>query len=96
MDCPQLLKGKTLCVALALFLATLLPALAQKPGTPAPKPIFIARATTPIENEGKPTLDLVDLERYFVDRLIQRRVRECRARLDGEAPKPTSSQHVRR
>jgi hypothetical protein len=59
------------------------------PSQPAtPKPIFVVRATTPIENEGKPTLDLVDLERYFVDQLIHRQVENVVPASTAKLPNP--------
>jgi hypothetical protein len=48
-----------------------------QPSTPQPeksKPILIVWAHTDIPDQGASTLDLMDLERYFVDQLIRRRI----------------------
>jgi hypothetical protein len=61
-----------------LFIAITVPAMAQTgTSTPPPtssKPILIVRASTNLDNQGQPTLDLVDLERYFVQELSWRTV----------------------
>lgn len=61
--------GRRTILVLLLTAIQPLTAFAVSTPQPDPSPIFIVQALTQIENEGKPTLDLQDLERYFVNRL---------------------------
>ena len=47
-------------------------ATAYSAGVQTPKPILIVWAKTDLPEQGKPTLDLLDLERYFVKQLSDR------------------------
>src|SRR6266851_3464319 len=42
------------------------------PATVSEKPVLVVWARTDLANGGQPTLDLIDLERYFVARLAER------------------------
>ena len=51
-------------------------------------PILIVRATTPIEKNGEPTLDLTDLERYVAQELAWRTVANVRPSAMVSIPAP--------
>ena len=53
-----------------------------------PQPVLIVRVTTLIENEGKPTLDVEDLERYFVQQLIARNLANVVPSRTARIPNP--------
>jgi hypothetical protein len=74
----------------ALLFAAASPALSQTSGTPAPapKPILIVWAHTDLPNQGAPTLDVVDLERYFVTRLDARRIENVMRSATVQIPNP--------
>jgi hypothetical protein len=74
---------KTLCAALLIAVALLI-----TPAAAAAKPTLIVRATTKLENQGAPLLDLFDLERFFVKKLIERGVENVVPSATARSPRP--------
>jgi len=79
-------------LAIAAVLALSAAALAQ-PSTPSTTqtPNLIVYAHTDLENQGAPTLDVLDLERYFVAALAERRIQNV-----VSVPHGANSQHCGR
>lgn len=66
-------------LAIMLLLAIAVPAMAESPTSNTPAvpatstcPIFIVSTHTDIPDQGAPTLDIVDLQNYFVKVLTER------------------------
>ncbi len=64
------------------------PSQAPAQSTATPKPILVVCAHTDIPDQGAPTLDLVDLEQYFVNQLIQRRIENVIPSVTANIPNP--------
>jgi hypothetical protein len=84
-------KASAVAVVCAILTAGALRAHAQSLNPPTSKPTLIVWAHTNLENQGAPTLDVLDLERYLVNALAERKIENVVAWTTVASHPPTNA-----
>lgn len=84
------MRRHQLRLAIAILLALAVSAQADNTSSEAPNPALVVWAKTKLANQSQPTLDLLDVERYFVQQLAERRIENALPSSTAHIPNPAA------